>query len=596
VTHVTSRSRAAGVLLVLLALALTGCVSLPEEGGVQSVRAENRADGETLVDYTPGGPKKDSAPVPLVENWLLSMTATPMNTYVARQFLTSGSSGDWVPERGTLVYGGHSLVSLPDGSVGLRLRDVVELDDRGTWLGAGSRGSSRDYTLKLVREDGQLRIADPPNRLIIPRLHFDTQYQQYFLYFFDRSAQALVPEPVYVPRGLQAPTLLVAALVKGPRPALDGVEGTFLPTGTRLDGISVPVSRDGTAEVPLSHDVLKIDDSQLNLLFAQLAWTLGQIAGVERMRVTVDGTPVDLRGARVDVGINQFSELDPALAWASTALFGLRDGRVVTLNDDRESRVSGPFGTLSLGLRSIGVDLPAQHVAGVSADGTRILEADKDRTASKPATPADVRTVYPDGTDLLRPVYDLYGQTWVVDRTRSGARLSVVRAGSPRTVRAPGVTGRDVVRFVLSRDGTRVVTQLRRAGRDSLVVSRVERDATGRVRGLLPAVPLPLTGVGTPRIRDVAWRTPGSVAVLAGPTAGTSQVLIVKADGSSTPEDLTTDAELFRDQAVRLVTSPALGTPLYIRTQTGQMFSLAASGRWTGTSIEPGLVAPTFAG
>jgi hypothetical protein len=584
------------VLVVLLALALTGCVSLPEKGGVQSVRAENRADGDTLVDYTPGGPKKDSAPVPLVENWLLAMTATPMNTYVARQFLTSGSSGDWVPERGTLVYGGHSLVTRPDGSVALRLRDVVELDDRGTWMGTGTRGPSRDYTLKLVREDGELRIANPPDRLIVPRLHFDTQYQQYFLYFFDRSAQALVPEPVYVPRGLQAPTLLVAALVKGPRAALGRVEDTFFPTGTRLDGISVPVSRDGTAEVPLSHDVLEVDDDQLNLLFAQLAWTLGQIPGVERMRVTVDGTPVDLPGARVDVSVGQFSEFDPALAWASTALFGIRDGRVVTLSDDRESRVSGPFGTLSLGLRSIGVDLPAQHVAGVSADGTRILEADKDRTASKPAAPSDVRTVYPDGTDLLRPVYDLYGQMWVVDRTRRGALVSVAHAGAPSTVRAPGLTGEDVVRFVLSRDGTRLVSQLRRDGRDSLVVSRVERDAKGRVRGLLPAVPLPLTGAGTPRIRDLAWRTPGSVAVLAGPTTGTSQVLIVKVDGSSTPEDLTTDAELFRDQAARLVTSPATGTPLYIRTRTGQMFSLAASGRWTGTSIEPGLVAPTFAG
>jgi hypothetical protein len=185
---------------------------------------------------------------------------------------------------------------------------------------------------------------------------------------------------------------------------------------------------------------------------------------------------------------------------------------------------------------------------------------------------------------------------WVVDRTRRGALVSVAHAGAPSTVRAPGLTGEDVVRFVLSRDGTRLVSQLRSDGRDSLVVSRVERDAKGRVRGLLPAVPLPLTGAGTPRIRDLAWRTPGSVAVLAGPTTGTSQVLIVKVDGSSTPEDLTTDAELFRDQAARLVTSPATGTPLYIRTRTGQMFSLAASGRWTGTSIEPGLVAPTFAG
>ena len=135
----------------------------------------------------------------------------------------------------------------------------------------------------------------------------------------------LVPEPVYVPRGLQAPTLLVAALLKGPAPALAGVEGTFVPRGTRLDGISVPVSRDNTAEVPLSDQVLDLDDNQLNLLFAQLSWTLGQIAGVERMRVTVGGTPVDLPGARVDVGVNQWSEFDPALAWASTSLFGTRD-------------------------------------------------------------------------------------------------------------------------------------------------------------------------------------------------------------------------------------------------------------------------------
>ena len=102
-------------------------------------------------------------------------------------------------------------------------------------------------------------------------------------------------------------------------------------------------------------------------------------------------------------------------------------------------------------------------------------------------------------------------------------------------------------------------------------------------------MPLPLTGAGDDRIRDLGWRTPGSLAVLSAPTVGTSQVLIVKIDGSSTPEDLSTDAELFRDQAVRLVTAPSAGSPLYIRTGAGQLFSLAANGRWTGTSIEPGL-------
>jgi hypothetical protein len=116
------------------------------------------------------------------------------------------------------------------------------------------------------------------------------------------------------------------------------------------------------------------------------------------------------------------------------------------------------------------------------------------------------------------------------------------------------------------------------------------------VRGVGAAVPLPLVGVGEAVIRDLAWRTPGSLAVLTAPSAGTSRLLVVKVDGSSTPQEVSTNAEVFRDGALRLVTSPAVGAPLYIGTATGQLFSLAATGRWTGTAIRPGLAVPTFVG
>jgi hypothetical protein len=589
-------SRRLAAVLLVVATALTGCVTLPDDGAIRSVAREDQGEGDALFDYTPGGPKPGTAPAPLVDNFLTAMTATPLNTFVARQFLTAESSSDWVPERGTLMYGDHRLTSLPGGRVVLQLRDVVALDGRGSWQGDPTGGAGHELTLDLVKEEGEWRISHPPNRLLIPRSFFDSRYQQYFLYFFDKSAQVLVPEPVYVPRGAQAATLLVAGLLKGPDPALAGVEATFLPEGATLDGISVPVSRDGTVEVPLSDDILDVDDERLGLVFAQLAWTLGQISGVERMRVTVDGTPVDLPGARVDVSAAQWSELDPAVAWASTALFGIRDRRVVSVTDSRETRLDGPMGSLRLGLRSIGVDLPAQHVAGVTADGTRVVEADKDHVAGGPATLADVRTVYSGGTDVLRPAYDLYGQLWVVDRTRAGARLSVVRDGVPRPVDAPALSGQPVVRFILSRDGTRLVAQVRRGDVDSLVVSRVQRDAKGRVRAVGPAAPLPLTGAGRPAIRDIAWRSPGSLAVLSGPTPGISQVLLAKIDGSSTPNELTTGAELFRDEAVGLVSAPSAGSPLLMKTSRGQLFSLAATGRWTGTSIREGLGAPTFVG
>ena len=583
------------VLALLLAMALSGCVSLPRGGPVRAVPAEGRPEAETLVDYTPGGPRPGTSPVALVDSFLTAMTATPLNTFVAREFLSSESSSGWVPERGTLVYGSKRLVSR-NGGVALQLRDVVELDSRGAWQGDPTRGRGHDYLLRLVKERGEWRINRPPNRLIVPRAHFDTQYQQYFLYFFDKSAQVLVPEPVYVPRGLQAPTLLVTALLQGPDRGLLGVERTFLPAALELDGISVPVSRDGTAEVPLSDEVLDIDDDRLNLLFAQLAWTVGQISGVEHMRVTVDGSPIDLPGSRLDVAVSDWSEFDPAVPWASSALFGIRSGRVVTLTGTEERRISGPAGSLPLGLRTIAVDLPAQHVAGVTSGGSTVVESDRERVPGRTPTMNDVRTVYAGGTDVLAPEYDLYGQLWLMDRTAAGARVSVVRAGSARAVTAPGLTGQSVTAFALSRDGTRLVSVVRRDGRDRLRVSRVQRDADGRVRHVGPAERLPLDGTATTRIRDLAWRTGGSLAVLTGPTAGTSQVLVVRVDGSSTAENLSTDAELLRDRAARLVTSPSVGAPLYIATAAGQMFSLATTGRWTGTSIQPGLNAPTFVG
>ncbi len=583
------------LLLVLVAdLGVGGCVSLPQRGPVRSVSVQDNSDGETLVDYTPAGPRRGMAPGPLVDNFLTSMTATPLNTYVAREFLTRDGSRTWVPERGTVIYSSQELVVRPGGRVTVRLGGVVELDGRGTWRGDPTHGRGHDYRLRLVKEHGQWRISRPPDRLLIPRGHFVAQYQQYLLSFLDKSAQVLVPEPVYVPRGRQAPTLLVAALLKGPEPDLDGSERTFFPARTTLDGISVPVSRDGTAEVPLSDEVLDVGDHGLKLLFAQLASTLSQVPGIRRMRVTVGGTPLDLPASREDVGVGDWTDFDPSVAWASTSMFGLRDRRVVTLTSGGEDRVSGPFGTLRLPLRSLAVDLLAQHVAGVSADGRRVLVSDRDGVPGRPATRADVRSVY-EGSDVLEPAYDVYGQLWVVDRTAVGARLSVVRAGRARVVDAPGITGEDVARFVLSRDGTRLVALVRRGDRDVVQVARVARDEKGRVLGVSAPRRLDLRGT-TGRAVDIAWRSPATVAVLTRPSADSSQMRVVNVDGSPGETALTTDPEAFRGRGTRLVMSPAPGTPALLMSSQDQLFRLTRSERWQRTGIKTGLQAPTFVG
>jgi hypothetical protein len=592
-----TRRRLVLVLAVLLAVladvAVGGCVSLPRTGPVQSSTVADPGDADTLVDYTPAGPRRGTAPVPLVDNFLTAMTATPLNTYVAREYLSDAASREWVPEHGTVAYGGVQVVDRGDGQVSVRLRDVVELDERGTWRGDPTHGRGLRYTFRLVKESGQWRILHPPDRLLIPRPQFDTQYQQYLLYFFDMSAQVLVPEPVYVPRGRQAPTLLVADLLRGPEPSLADVERSYVPPGTTLDGISVPVSRDGTAEIPLSHKVLDVSDRQLDRSLAQLAWTLAQLPGIRRLRVTVDGAPLDRPGgAGADVSVGEWSKLDPSVTWASTALFALRSDRVVVVGTHGEGDVGGPLADLGAPHRSVAVDLLAQRVAAVRADGRAVVQTTHEVTSGHPAGPDDLRVVY-EGTDVLRPAYDLYGQLWLVDRTRSGARVVVVSGGTATGVVAPRVSGGDVREAVLSRDGSRLAVVVRRGGTDRVVVLRVRRDAAGRVRGLTGPLTLALSRSPS-RVRDVAWRTASTLGVLVGPTAGISQVLVARVDGSD-ESGLDQEVEPFRGRAVRVLSAPAASVPLLLATSSGRLYSLTRRG-WTPTPLPAGTTAPTFVG
>jgi rhodanese-related sulfurtransferase len=584
----TSAARAAAVLL--LASLLAGCAGIPDSGEVRVEEVPEQFEDEAAIDFAPGGPRPGAPALEVVRGFLVAMQATPLSTSAARQFLTTASSETWVPERGTLVYDEETRSAVGD-EVRLELEDTIRLDRRGRWLG---RGGDVTYDLRLVREDGEWRIEEPPDVLAIPLDHFESRFAQFSLHYFDKTAQVLVPEPVHVPTGPQATTFLVQGLLAGPGRDLLGVERTFLPAGTRLDDISVPVGEDGTAEVPLSDEVLDATDVELARAFAQLAWTLDQVPGVEQIRVTVDGSPLELPGLGSELAVGAWSEYDPAVAWASESLFGVREARVVTFDGEREQRVSGPFGSLDLGVERVGLDLLAERVAATTADGS-VLVGPRARRIGVAPTPDDVRTVLTGGADLLRPAWDLHGGLWLVDRPADGAVVRVREGEELRTVAVPGVTGQDVRAFELSRDGTRVVAWIDDGGRQRLVVARVQRGTKGAVRAVTPAEPIALGPLGRP-VRDLAWRTPAGLAVLTAPTEVSSRVVAVEIDGSSAVGDALPDVQVFGGAADRVVTGPAVGTPLYLQTPSGQTFELAVTGRWTGAGIPAGLESPTFVG
>ena len=137
----------------------------------------------------------------MVKGFLLAMTAVPLNTTVARSFLADDSQARWDPARSTLVYQSPALDLVSDG-VRVQLGDAQRLDSRGGWLGAVGPGRGR-LDLHLVRDNGEWRIENPPNAVVVPQWYLESRYTAVNLYFFDQSERVLVPDRVYLPRDEQ---------------------------------------------------------------------------------------------------------------------------------------------------------------------------------------------------------------------------------------------------------------------------------------------------------------------------------------------------------------------------------------------------------
>ncbi|WP_193604545.1 LpqB family beta-propeller domain-containing protein [Nocardioides dongkuii] len=520
---------AAAVLTALLLLLPAACVSLPESGPVVQTDASRDTGQGTGFTFDPLPPQPDASPAEVVKGFLDAMTAVPIQTSSAAQFLTQEARTTWRPQQRTITYGattapvGTSRVTVQVSEGGNRF------DARGAWLGP-LRGEQRELSFIMQQdEQGQYRIARPPDALIVPESWFEARFERLSLHFFDPAARVLVPEPVFVVDDDALATRLVEGLLEGPRGGAGGSR-TFFPTGTRKE-LSVPVSDDGVASVSLI-DVGRQTPESMSLMVVQLAATLRQVPGLDALRVSVDGQPLVLPAGDdgrfpIDLG----AEYDAAVPHANAAVFGLRDGLLVAGIPEAMDAVGGPFGTAAQGLRSIAVNLDGDTAAGVSEDGTSLLLGPvyDDRGVA--------REVLADATDLLEPSWDHAGRLWLVDRGRRDARVYHRRDGATEELRVRGITGTDVRALAVSRDGSRLVAVVRRSGRDEIVVSRVLHGDQGEVLRATGATSI-LGGTGEPqRIRDIAWQTPVTVAALVQVTAELWEVRTVAVDGAPTSQD-----------------------------------------------------------
>jgi hypothetical protein len=557
--------RNAGAALVVV----TGCSTLPTSGEVHTKPDSDVGAAGQAPYFVPPGPTKGDDRAGVVRGFLLAMQANPPSTAIARQFLTERARTSWKPVEGTIVYT-TSTVEATDDAVNARFSDAHRLDPAGVWeRGAGGTSSSVDF--HLTQEDGEWRIDNPPNELAVPASYFPSLFVPFTLYFFDRTGTVLVPRRVYVPRGEQTATNLVRGLLAGPGRTLGEVATSAFPARTLLD-LAVVVDDSGLAEVPLGPRSLRMSALEVTRVVAQLSRTLRQVPGITRIRLTVDGSPLTLADGQTDASVNSGSGLDPVIA-TSHDVVGVVGRRVVRDDDGTVGPIGGPLGEQGFALRSVALDVERHRVAAVAGNGRRLYLA-ADRGSAKPSAVQTVVT----GVNLLRPAFDRFGRLWTLDRTSRGAVVHVVSGGRDRVVGVPGVSGRAISAFTVTRDGARFVATTATGAATTVLVSQIVRSQAGGVLRLGATSAVDVAGADLGPGVDVAQDSATTVAVLVQPASGPAQVLSVELDGS--PGVPGSGPDVVPGSPVGLVGSPDPNDPLRVVTTDHTLLELTDNGQW----------------
>ncbi len=566
-------------VLVAAAALLAGCAGIPTSGGIVEGGPVRADDPAPYVRYYPPDPRRGDTETQLVEGWFDAMAAyDPGNRTVSRYLSARGRSA-WEQGGGTVVYDAltRQVEQVSPGRVEVTLAQVARIGADGRYLRTPT-GASVRLDLDLVREHGQWRIDDPPAGLYMSEFNVERELEAYDVYFPSADGQVLVPEQVYLPVNGAVPTLLVQSLLQGPSRQLAPAVSSPFPAEAELSSPSVVVA-DGIAQVDLTVSASDVPERQRDLISAALVWTLGQVASVRGLRLTLDGVPVVVGGASATgvQSMTSWRRFDPTVTAPDRTVYALSGRKVVAVGDADPRPVAGPLGTGALGgLRSVAVDLGRDAAAAVTADGRRLLVAGLSDSAG-------AAQVLLTGTDLGPPSYDRLGRVWVVDSRAGGAVVQVAAPGrSPVRVPVEGLAGADVRRLRVARDGVRVAMVVERDRKREVVVGVVVGDLDGndplrvvanaevtRVRGAL----------------DVGWSDPTELAVLArDPDAG-QQLELVALSGASLVSRGSVPG------AVEVAVAP--GEPPVLATTSGELYRLGAAQQWTPAADA---VAPAYPG
>lgn len=492
------RGRAVALAVATALLAATGCANVPSASRPQvisqSVPPSAPSDDDD-VRYDEIVPRSGEAPEDIVRDYLRAAGSFDRAHARARAYLTSSGNERWKDADGAAVLEDAPYLDVSEDGA------VVKMTarQRGTILKDGSYVPGEapfPYIFRLKQVNGNWRIDNPPNGLLIEAGTFEAAYRPYEVYFLDSTRTRVVPDVRwFAASGDSLPSLLVSAIENGPSKLLaeavrSDLEGITLQNNVEQDADRVRVYLSGLPE-----DAATLQEGG----FAQLVWTLNQV-GVGGVEIYADNRLIRPASApqRSLQQLSEWRSYNPDGLSVSAPGYFIRDGAVWTT---KNAPLAGPAGQSGYGATSVAVSLNERSVAvvrGEPGEGQSLWLGEPGQlrktlsagTLSRPTWGAETGEVWTvrNGTDVL-----------LVPLKGAAARVSVPEAGRLGPIRG----------LRLSRDGARVALVAGERNRERLWVGVVVREAGQASIDSLRAI-----DVGGAPVQDVSWSDSLSVVAL----------------------------------------------------------------------------------
>jgi len=557
--RVAGRGLTAAAVAGLACGVLAGCATLPTRGQALPVKeaAGGSGQGTDFPQLIPAPPGKGWSPEQIVSGFLAASGSFAQNHAYARKYLAPQAARTWDPGQAVTVVSGPiktKLVHTPEhvtgqppdthrgASVQVYGAQVASISASGQYQQVAS-GPAPKTVFKLTKINGQWRILNPPNRLLLSNSEFHRVYQPRNLYYFNSDSTILVPDPVFVP--LQATTTdlatqLVRALLQQPLGWLQGATQTSLPPGTRLMG-DVKIEGSG-AVVNLGGTIIGASATTIEDVAAQLVWTLTSPSygpsAITSVRLEFNGEPQTIPGATGGIALRKnYAKRVPVPSSDAGLFFVASDGTVQTLpasGSASPQAVRGAAGGGSVLMSAIAVtpardDAPAtpQYLAGISGHGRVIQMGELSRNARLHA--------WQPGGKVTSLSWDRDSNLWAA--TSKGVWL--LRPGRPPiAVDLPFDGSQRVTMLRVAPDGVRVAMVVTGQDHPQVMVGAIAHSGAA-------------ASIGTPvqvgaKVSDpaaVSWYDADNLAVLASVGTSAARIDEVPVNGGR-PTDIVPDRNL----------------------------------------------------